>query len=126
MTDKPLVQAVTPFVRCADLQVQVAFYQDCLGFKMTSLADNYAYLRHGGAALRLLECPPNSDGTALGHNQSFYIDVRDVDALYAQLKPALDGLPEGRVRAPFEQPYGQREFHVLDEDGALVFFGMAI
>jgi hypothetical protein len=35
-------------------------------------------------------------------------------------------LPDGRVRAPFDQPYGQREFHVLDEDGTLVFFGEAI
>ena len=126
MTDTPLVQAVTPFVRCSDLGAQVAFYQRCLGFKMTYQADNYAFLRHGGAGLRLLECPANADGTALGHNQSFYIDVADIDALYAQLKPALDLLPDGRVRAPFDQPYGQREFHVLDEDGALVFFGMAI
>ncbi|CUH80609.1 Glyoxalase-like domain protein [Tritonibacter multivorans] len=126
MTDKSLVQAVTPFVLCSDLNAQVAFYQRCLGFEMTFQADNYAFLRHGGAGLRLLECPENEDGTPLGHNQSFYIDVTDVDGLYAQLKPALDGLPEGRVRAPFDQDYGQREFHVLDEDGALVFFGMAL
>jgi len=32
-------------------------------------------------------------------------------------------LPEGRVRAPFNQPYGQREFHVIDEDSLLLFFG---
>lgn len=126
MTDGSLVRAVTPFVLCTDLQVQVAFYQRCLGFEMTFQADNYAFLRHGGAGLRLLECPPNEDGTPLGHNQAFYIDVTDVDALYVQLKPALDSLAEGRVRAPFDQPYGQREFHVLDEDGALVFFGMGI
>lgn len=79
-----------------------------------------------GRGGRLLECPPNGDGTPLGHSQSFYIDVADVDVLYAQLKPALDTMPERRVRAPFNQPYGQREFHVLDEDGALVFFGTGI
>ena len=31
--------------------------------------------------------------------------------------------PEGRVRPPVAQDYGPREFHGLDEDGALVFFG---
>lgn len=126
MSEKSLVQAVTPFVLCSNLDAQLAFYTRCLGFELRFRAQNYAYLRHGGAALRLLECPPNADGTPLGQNQSFYIDVVDVDALYDQLRSALAMLPEDRVRAPFDQPYGQREFHVIDEDGALVFFGMGI
>ncbi|MGE4185814.1 MAG: hypothetical protein AB7E81_12590, partial [Hyphomicrobiaceae bacterium] len=56
----------------------------------------------------------------------FYIDVDDVDALYAELAPQLAALPAGRVRAPFDQPYGQRELHVIDEDCSLIFFGQRI
>ncbi len=117
---------ITPFVLCSDLERQVAFYCDALGFTLGFQADNYAFLRCQDVAVRLLECPPRADGKPLGHEHSFYIDVDDVDALYAALKPALDKLPDGRVRAPFDQPYQQREFHVLDEDGALVFFGQDI
>ncbi len=117
---------ITPFVLCGDLDRAVAFYSDVLGFDLGFRADNYAFLRREGAALRLLECPPRDDGRPLGHEHSFYIDVDGIDALFAALKPALDGLPNGRVRATFDQPYGQREFHVLDEDGALVFFGQGI
>ena len=59
----------------------------------------------------------------MGDEQSFYIDVDGIDDLYAELAPGLADLPQGRVRAPFDQPYLQREFHVIDEDGTLIFFG---
>jgi uncharacterized protein YfaP (DUF2135 family) len=52
--------------------------------------------------------------------------VTEIDALYETMKPALDLLPKARVRVPFDQPYGQREFHVIDEDGAMAMFGQAI
>lgn len=59
----------------------------------------------------------------MGDEQSFYVDVKGIDSLFESLRPGLEELPEGRVRPPFDQPYQQREFHVLDEDGTLVFFG---
>ncbi len=114
---------LTPFVLCSSLQKQIDFYCDRLGFNCGFRQDNYAFLTHGKVAIRLLECPPRSDGKLLGEEQSFYIDVSGIDDLFAELKPGLADLPEGRVREPFDQPYGQREFHVLDEDGTLVFFG---
>ena len=42
------------------------------------------------------------------------------------MRPALSKLPVGRVRATFNQDYGQREFHVSDEDCTLTFFGEAV
>ena len=38
----------------------------------------------------------------------------------------LGALPKGRVRPPFTQDYGQREFHVADEDCTLVMFGETV
>lgn len=117
---------VTPFVLCRDLQRQIDFYCTFLGFSLNFQAENYAYLRRDAVGLRLLACPPRDDGAPLGADHSFYIDTDDVDALFETLQPQLQQLPSERVRAPFDQPYGQREFHVLDEDGALVFFGRAL
>ena len=117
---------VTPFVRCASLAGARAFYCAVLGFESRFQAANNAYLKRDAVALRLIECPPDPDGRALGAEQSFYIDVEDVDALYEGMRAGLDALPSHRVRAPFDQAYGQREFHVLDEDGALVFFGAPV
>ncbi|MEM9810963.1 MAG: VOC family protein, partial [Pseudomonadota bacterium] len=117
---------ITPFVPCTRLDNQVAFYRDTLGFTLGFQADNYAYMRRDQAAIRLVEVDADIDLSDPKREQSFYIDVEGLDALYVSMKPKLDGLPEGRVRAPFDQDYGQREFHVLDEDGTLIFFGEPI
>ncbi|MDA7967187.1 VOC family protein [Ruegeria sp.] len=117
------VLQLTPFVLCSSLQNQIDFYCNRLGFTCGFRQDNYAFLSLGPVAIRLLECPPRADGRPLGDEHSFYVDVDGIDALFAELEPGLADLPEGRVRAPFDQPYLQREFHVIDEDGTLVFFG---
>ncbi|KIC43016.1 bleomycin resistance protein [Ruegeria sp. ANG-R] len=122
----PQILQLTPFVLCSSLDAQIDFYSTRLGFTCTFRQENYAFLRLEQVAVRLLECPPRADGKPLGDNQSFYIDVEEIDALYAELEGGLSDLPEGRVRPPFDQPYQQREFHVIDEDGTLIFFGQDI
>ena len=114
---------ITPFIPCTRLDDQIAFYRDRLGFSLGYQAENYAFMRRDAAAIRLIEVDASVDLHHPERQGSFYIDVEGVDALYTSLKPALETLPEGRVRAPFDQPYGQREFHVSDEDCTLVFFG---
>lgn len=117
------VLQLTPFVLCSSLDAQIEFYCGRLGFQCGFRQDNYAFLSLGPVAIRLLECPPRDDGKPLGEDQSFYIDVQGIDAFYDTLKSRLSDLPKGRMRAPFDQPYLQREFHVIDEDGTLIFFG---
>ncbi len=114
---------ITPFVPCTKLGNQIAFYRDHLGFSLGYQAENYAFMRRDAAAIRLIEVDASVDLHHPERQGSFYIDVEGVDALYASLKATLATLPEGRVRAPFDQAYGQREFHVIDEDCTLVFFG---
>lgn len=117
---------ITPFVPCSDLETQIAFYVDRLGFTLGFQADNYAFLRRDAVAIRLIGVESGVDLTAPERETSFYIDVTDLDAVYKEMAPRLADLPAGRVRAPFDQPYGQREFHVIDEDCTLIFFGEAV
>ena len=63
---------------------------------------------------------------ATANNISIYLWVRGLDQLYDQLKPKLNTLAQGRVRPPFDQPYGMREFHVKDPDGCLLLCGEKI
>lgn len=114
---------ITPFVPCTSLDRQIDFYVGCLGFSVGFQADNYAFLRRDDVAVRLVEVDPDVDLSNPNRQNSFYIDVNDLDGLFESLRPALDRLPPGRVRKPFNQDYGQREFHVIDEDCTLVFFG---
>jgi hypothetical protein len=67
------------------------------------------------------------NGAATGNRRfAYYFDVRDVDRLYAELKPKLDTLPKGDVHGPVDQSDGQRELLVLAPDGNLLAFGQAI
>lgn len=120
------LKQITPFVPCSDLDKQIAFYRDVLGFSLGYQAENYAFLHRDNAAIRLLEVSKSVDLSSPDRETSFYIDVEGLDGLYAQLAPKLAKLPPSRVRAPFDQPYGQREFHVIDEDCTLIFFGEPI
>ena len=117
---------VTPFVPCTSLEEQIGFYRDILGFSVGFQAENYAFIRRDDVALRLVEVWDTVDLSHPEREGSFYVDVVGLDDLFALMKPKLDSLAVGRVRPPFDQDYGQREFHVKDEDCTLIFFGEAL
>jgi catechol 2,3-dioxygenase-like lactoylglutathione lyase family enzyme len=124
MTDN-FVQ-ITPFMHVADIDAAVAFFADVLGFRALYRETGYAYIEREGCGIRILEAGEGNPLLPGNRRFRYYIDVRDVDALYAELKPALDKLPPRDVHGPADKPYGQRELLVLAPDGDLVAFGQAI
>lgn len=117
---------ITPFMHVRDLEAALDFFAGVLGFAVTFRQPGYAYVDLEGAGIRIME-NDEIDGAPPGNRRfAYYLDVRDVDALYAQLKPKLDALPEGDVFGPVDQPYRQRELLVLAPDGNLIAFGQAI
>jgi catechol 2,3-dioxygenase-like lactoylglutathione lyase family enzyme len=117
---------ITPFMHVPDLEAALAFFEDILGFATRFRMADYAYVEREGAGMRILR-NHGTDGAPPGNRRfAYYVDVRDVDALHAELKPKLDTLPEGDVHGPADKPYGQRELLVLAPDGNLIAFGQAI
>jgi catechol 2,3-dioxygenase-like lactoylglutathione lyase family enzyme len=117
---------VTPFMHVPDIDAAVRFFNDVLGFKTLFRQSDYAYVHRETAGFRILQ-NRGDDGAPPGNRRfCYYIDVRDVDALYAELKPRLDHLPAGDVHGPADKPYKQRELLVLAPDGNLIAFGHAI
>lgn len=117
---------VTPFMHVPDIDAALAFFNDILGFKTLYREGTYAYVQRETAGFRLLQ-NHGDDGAPPGNRRfSYYIDVRDVDALYAELKPKLGTLPAKDVHGPADKPYKQRELLVLAPDGNLIAFGHAI
>jgi len=119
---------ITPFMHVTDLERAVGFFTGILGFTRYPLPHkDYAYLTRETVGIRILEERDPNCGAPPGNRRfCYYIDVRDVDALYAELKPKLDTLPAGDVHGPADKPYGQRELLVLAPDGNLIAFGQAI
>lgn len=122
----PNVIQITPFMHVLDLEAALTFFTDVLGFTVTFRSPGYAYVELEGAGIRIMENDA-VDGAPPGNRRfAYYLDVRDVDTLYAQLKPKLDLLPPKDVYGPVDQAYGQRELLVLAPDGNLIAFGQAI
>ncbi len=109
-----------------DIEAALLFFTDMLGFEVKFRMGKYAYVERDNVAFRVFEDSPEEWEPTRFRPFAYYIDVRDVDALYAELKPKLDLLPAGEVMGPLNQGYGQRELLVRAPDGRTLAFGQAI
>lgn len=125
MPEGPQIEDAVSIVPVKDIRQTVDFYTATLGFEERFVSDDetFAIVVHGGAAIQFVRTESADALKATANNISIYLWVKHVDALYESLKPKLEKLPKGRVRPPFTQDYGMREFHVKDPDGCLLFFG---
>jgi catechol 2,3-dioxygenase-like lactoylglutathione lyase family enzyme len=120
----PRMHQVTPFLRVPDIEAAIAFFTTTLGFVVGFKGGGYAYVSRDGVAFRMIQdhpLPPRGGG-----RYTSYVDVQDVDALYTELLPRLDLLPQEHVSPPCDMDYGQREFTVIGPDGDFIAFGQAI
>ncbi len=117
---------ITPFMHVQDLESATRFFTQILGFEVKLRMANYAYIYRETVGFRLLE-ENGPDGAPPGNRRfAYYIDVRDVDKLFAELKPRLDTLPPREVHGPADKPYWQRKLLVSAPDGNLIAFGHPI
>ena len=122
---KPAIRRAATIVPVSDLDQALAFYVDLLEFEADFVSDDrdFAVVSREAVTLQLLVTDDPGALAATANNISIYLWVEDVDGLYRDLAPRLAQLPPSRVRSPFDQPYGMREFHLKDPDGFLMFFG---
>lgn len=120
----PQVPGTSPLVAVSDLAASLAFYIDALGFthEVGNAHYGYALVRRGPIMIGLINAADEAALKATANNVSAQLWVEDLDALWADIAPNVTDLPEDRVRAPFTQPYGTREFHLKDPDGFLMLF----
>ena len=116
---------IATIVPVSDIRRSADFYVGVLGFELRFLAPDGSFARvsRDQATIQFIHTENPDVLAATANNISIYLTVDGVDSLFDALQPALMSLPEGVVRAPFDQSYGMREFHVKDPDGCLLFFG---
>jgi catechol 2,3-dioxygenase-like lactoylglutathione lyase family enzyme len=113
-------------VPIAEFEAAVQFFRELLGFQEYLRIHNFAYLEREGCGIRIWGREDAAEAPRGRRNFRYYFDVRDVDALYAELKPKLNALPKGDVHGPADKHYGQRELLILAPDGDLVCFGQRL
>lgn len=118
---------ITPFMHVRDLEAALAFVCGTLGFEeVVRVGGGYAYVEREGAGLRIMAYRDAHVFESGRDRYAYYVDVRDLDALFAELRERLAALPGEDVHGPADKPWGQRELLVRAPDGQLFVFGQAI
>jgi DNA-binding transcriptional MerR regulator len=115
-TTHATLQRAIPVLASLDLDATQRFYADRLGFDAMSRYPDYAISARDGVQVHFWL----TDDADIPKATSCRIDVTGVDDLYAEMVEAGVVHPNGPLR---EQPWGMKEFSVLDGDGNLIKFG---
>jgi len=104
-----------------DLARSAAFYRDVLGFTVHEMGDaGWRWIERDACVILAGECPDALPPGVLGDHSYFaYVEVMDVDALYAEVA----GRGVELIQPPRDEPWGMREFGIRTVDGHRMRFG---
>ena len=128
---RPERWSIAPYFLVQDVVSTANFYRDTLGFRFDRFwgePPSFCMVKRGGIVIMLaqIDAPglvrPNNVVSREGGNWDAYIWVDDADALHDEL------LSKGAriARAICDQPYGCRDFDVLDCNGYRLCFGQDV
>jgi catechol 2,3-dioxygenase-like lactoylglutathione lyase family enzyme len=107
-----------------DLKKSSAFYRDVLGFSIHAVADpGWLFYTSGACTIMAGECPDATPPGALGDHSYFaYLEINDIDGLYASLQAAGVKI----VKPIRDEPWGMREFGLRTVDGHRIMFASPV
>lgn len=111
-----------------NLKASAAFYQDVLGFEVSSLGDpsgntGWLVFSNGSCVIMAGECPDDAPADELGSHSYFaYLNIKSVDEYHASVKEAGADL----IKPLQDERWGMREFGVRTIDGHRIMFGEPI
>jgi len=101
-----------------DMGKTVSFFRDVLKFEMLRDDKTYVILQKDDQTIHILRA-----GANIGEME-IYLEVDDLQSVWDHLKDNLNGI---KFKAPFDQPYGMREIHlIVPMTKTLLFIGQAI
>jgi len=110
--------SASPTLASLDLAETVAFYEG-LGFRTGFHDEGYAIMNRDEVSLHFWK----TDNPLFPKNTSCYISVKEVDSLYVEMQRENVIHPNAPLR---DQPWGMREFAILDIHGNLIRFGQPL
>jgi uncharacterized glyoxalase superfamily protein PhnB len=114
VTEQITFESVAPVVPVRELDAALERYRR-LGFSVRrySGGERYGFVDRGGVSLHLTEWADHDPARTAS---TIYLYVSDADALHREWASAE---VDGRLREPWDTPYGLREFAYIDPDGTL-------
>jgi catechol 2,3-dioxygenase-like lactoylglutathione lyase family enzyme len=111
-----MLKYAIPILASLNGEETVKFYTEKLGFTFHSSWDGYLIFSRDGVNIHLWP----AEDPEIAKSTGCYINVTEVDQLYAELK--VKGLihPNGDLK---DMPWEMRQFSVLDNNGNIINFG---
>lgn len=110
------LQRAVPVLASLDIEATQRFYADKLGFRAVARYPDYGIVERDDVQIHFWL----TDDADIPKATSCRVDVDGVDQLYEEMNAAGVVHPNGPLT---DQPWGLREFSVLDGDGNLIKFG---
>jgi hypothetical protein len=110
---------LSPMVPSYNIKETVNFFVDLFDFTIyMGGMDSYSIIYKDQRTIHILNA-----GSDIGEME-FYLEVDDLDGLWESIKDKFEDI---KVRAPFDQEYGMREFHIIvPHTKTLMFVGQAL
>ena len=116
------LHCIAPIIPVADVGASAAFYRDVLGFEVDFVMEDntYAVLRLEGHEIHLTGPCDEAALQATRNNISIYLWVDGIEDFHAAISTANK---QTKMTPVEDRPWGMREFHMYDLDGALIRIG---
>lgn len=131
MTEEPTAAprwAIAPYFLVDDVEATANWYRDQLGFRYERFwgdPPSFCMVHRRGVVIMLSQCPapgtvrPNQAAVPGHDHWDAYIWVEDADGLLAEFQ----GRGVRPARDICDQPYGCRDFDIVDRNGYRLCFG---
>ncbi|MFI5161141.1 MAG: bleomycin resistance protein [Sphingobacteriales bacterium] len=111
-----MLQSAVPILASLNAEETIKFYTEKLGFTFHNNWDGYLILSMDGVYIHLWP----TDDPEVPKATGCYINVTEVDKLYALYEPRGLVHPNGKLE---EKYWGMKQFSVLDNSGNIINFG---
>ncbi|KIO74622.1 hypothetical protein TH53_25375 [Pedobacter lusitanus] len=111
-----MLKYAIPILASLNEEETVKFYTEKLGFTFHASWDGYLIFSRDGVNIHLW---PAQD-PEIAKSTGCYVNVTEVDKLYAELKEKELIHPNGDLK---DMPWEMRQFSVLDNNGNIIHFG---
>lgn len=111
-----MFRSAVPILASLNEQETVDFYTRILGFTFHSSWDGYLIFSRDGVNVHLWPC----NNPEIARNTGCYINLTNVDGLYAEYKPHGIIHPDGQLEV---KPWEMKQFSILDNNGNIIHFG---
>ncbi|WP_199121469.1 VOC family protein [Pedobacter sp. ASV28] len=111
-----MLRSAIPILASLNAEETIKFYTEKLGFTFHSNWDGYLIFSREAIQIHLW---PTTD-EEIPKNTGCYVNVTEVDHLYAEYEPKGVVHPNGKLES---KPWEMRQFSILDNNGNIIHFG---